>query len=193
MAHFAKLGINGQVIKVQVVDDNVCKDADGNENEQIAIDWLEASTGWPLWKQCSYNTREGKHWTTTVGEDDTHNEWGGYVKTAESDDQSKALRANFPGIGWVYDETNDIFRQPDSIKPHASWTINTTTGVWTAPVTQPTENQCAYEGESPRRKNYSLTWDESGQRWLGSPVGTDATVDAATKVWNPGSSSWTDK
>ena len=48
MAHFAKLGINGQVIKVQVVNDNVCKDADGNEDEQIAIDWLEASTGWPL-------------------------------------------------------------------------------------------------------------------------------------------------
>ena len=193
MAHFAKLGINGQVIKVQVVDDNVCKDADGNENEQIGIDWLEDLTGWPLWKQCSYNTREGKHWTTTVGEDDTHNEWGGYIKTAVSDDQSKALRANFPGIGWVYDETNDIFKESDSRKPYASWTMNTTTGLWSAPVTKPTENQCAYEGESPRRKNYALTWDESGQRWLGSPVEVDATVDAATKVWNPGSSSWTDK
>tara|TARA_B100000902_G_scaffold215895_1_gene205315 strand:- start:3817 stop:4359 length:543 start_codon:yes stop_codon:yes gene_type:complete len=180
MAHFAKLGINGQVIKVQVIDNNVCKDADGNENEQIAIDWLEASTGWPLWKQCSYNTVEGKHYNDEL-------------KSELSADQSKVLRANFPGIGWVYDETNDIFKQPDSAKPYASWTMNTTTGLWTAPVTKPTEDQQSYEGSSPNRKQYALTWDESGQRWLGSPVGTDATVDAATKVWVPGSSSWTDK
>ena len=92
MAHFAKV-VDGIVTEVIVA-------------EQDFIDTHCTGT----WIQTSYNTREGVHMTTTIGEDDSHNPWGGYILTKPSDDQSKALRANFPGIGWVYDETNDIFK-----------------------------------------------------------------------------------
>ena len=169
MAHFAKLGINSKVIAVIVVSDDVCKNADNVEDESVALSWLENSTGWPLWKQTSFNTSYGKH----------------------SDDQSKALRANFAAIGMIYDEDNDIFKQ--SSKPYASWTMNTTTGVYEAPVAKPTEDQQAYEGSKPNRKQYGMVWDEDNSRWLGSLVDTAATIEDSTKVWNPGTSSWDNK
>ena len=40
MAHFAKLGLNNEVIGVHVVDNVNLLDADGNEQEQIGIDYL---------------------------------------------------------------------------------------------------------------------------------------------------------
>ena len=40
MAHFAKLGINGKVIAVHVVDNKDLHDADGNESEQVGKQFL---------------------------------------------------------------------------------------------------------------------------------------------------------
>ena len=61
MAHFAKLGVNGKVILVVPFDDDRCLNADGIEDEEIGRQSLEAETGWPLWKQCSWNTHRGTH------------------------------------------------------------------------------------------------------------------------------------
>ena len=88
MAHFAKIGINSKVIGVHAVDNKDLLNADGVEDESVGKQFLERIHGWPLWAQTSYNTRGGKHYK----EDNT-----------ESDDQSKAFRKNYAGIGWTWD------------------------------------------------------------------------------------------
>jgi len=45
-------------------------------------------------------------------------------------------RARFAGIGMTYDADNDVFLTP---KPHASWTLNTDTWVWEAPIPRPAD------------------------------------------------------
>jgi len=56
MAHFARLDNKNNVIFVEVVNNNVITDADGNEQEQVGIDFLTnlyEGVGW--YKQTSYN------------------------------------------------------------------------------------------------------------------------------------------
>ena len=82
MAHFAKLGINGKVIGVHVVNDSDLLNADNQEDETVGQQFLERIHGWPgpMWIQTSYNTRGGKH---------------------SSGDASKALRGQYAGVGMV--------------------------------------------------------------------------------------------
>ena len=101
MAHFAKLGINGKVIAVHVVNNSDLLNADGVEDEEVGRQFLERIHHYPLWKQTSYNTKNNTH---------------------SSGDNSKALRGNYASIGMTYDEDNDIFLPK---KPHASWVLNT--------------------------------------------------------------------
>ena len=163
MAHFAKLGINSKVIGVEVVADDDCKNADCVEDETVGIQFLEHIHGWPLWKKTSYNTRGGKHYK----EDNT-----------ESDDQSKALRKNFAGVGYIYDEDRDAFYTP---KPFASWILNETTCLWAAPVTYPTVQQYGDPA-----KNYNISWDEANTRWTATDQETPTgnfRWDASAKAW----------
>ena len=55
MAHFAKIGMNGRIIEVLKVNNEVILDADGNESEINGVDFLTKLTGWSIWKQTSYN------------------------------------------------------------------------------------------------------------------------------------------
>ena len=55
MASFAKIGLNGKVIEVQSVHNEVLHDSNGVEQENIGIDFLTKLTGWSIWKQTSYN------------------------------------------------------------------------------------------------------------------------------------------
>jgi len=55
MAHFAKIGLNNKVIEVQVISNEVLKDSNGVEQENLGIDFLTKLTGWAIWKQTSYN------------------------------------------------------------------------------------------------------------------------------------------
>ena len=55
MASFAKIGLNNKVIEVLSVNNDVIKDASGNEVESLGIDFLTKLTGWAMWKQTSYN------------------------------------------------------------------------------------------------------------------------------------------
>ena len=163
MAHFAKLGINSKVIGVEVVADDDCKNADGVEDETVGIQFLENIHGWPLWKKTSYNTRGGKHYK----EDNT-----------ESDDQSKALRKNFAGVGYIYDEDRDAFYTP---KPFASWILNETTCLWAAPVDYPTVQEY---GDPAKR--YTISWDEANTRWIATDQETPTgnfRWDASAKAW----------
>ena len=160
MAHFAKLGVNGKVIQVVPFDDDRCKDSNGNEDEEIGRQALEAETGWPLWKQCSYNTHKGSHAT----------------------EGKTPLRANYPAIGDIWDEDNQIFVIPKD-SDNGSWTLNTTTGMYEAPTAMPDYEDSMYNDGSNDLK-YTLIWNESTKKWEGW------SVDKSTKmaIWN--GSSW---
>jgi hypothetical protein len=114
MASFAKIGLNNKVIEVQSVVNEVLHDANGVEQESIGIDFLTKLTGYPLWKQTSYNTHGGVHSS------------GG-----------TPLRKNFAGIGYTYDEDRDAFIPK---KPYNSWILNEDTCLWNAPVAYPQDN-----------------------------------------------------
>jgi len=114
MASFAKIGLNNKVIEVLSVHNNVLKDSNGIEQEAIGIDFLTKLTGYPVWKQTSYNTKGGLH---TEG--------------------GTPLRKNHAGIGMTYDEDRDAFIPP---KPYNSWVLNETTCLWEAPVAYPQDN-----------------------------------------------------
>jgi len=109
MAHFAKLDENNTVTFVTVGR----QEDDGLEEE------LTARTG-DVYRQTSYNTRGGVHYTD--GE--------------PSADQSKALRFNYAGIGFTYDADRDAFIPP---QPYASWVLNEDTCLWQAPIEYPAD------------------------------------------------------
>jgi len=83
--------------------------------------------------QTSYNTSGGVHYTD--GE--------------PSADQSKALRYNYAGIGYSYDDTRDAFIPP---QPYASWVLDEATCLWVAPIAYPAEG--------------AHTWDEQAGDWV---------------------------
>jgi|SRR6056300_1536620 len=124
MAHFAKLNNSNIVTFVTVGRD----EDNGKENE------LSNETG-EVYKQTSYNTRGGVYYDP--------------VTNLPADDQSKAFRKNYAGIGYIYDENRDAFIPP---KPYYSWTLNEETCLWEAPVAYPDDNNI-------------YTWNESNQQW----------------------------
>jgi hypothetical protein len=119
MAHYAKLGLDNIVTAVVAVDTIDCMTRGGIEKEEIGLAHLVKHHGHELWKKCSYNTRGGEH------------SGGG-----------TPFRANYPGIGWYYNSEHDIFHPA---RPYASYTLNTTTGMWDPPIPQPelTEEEIA--------------------------------------------------
>ena len=136
MAHFAKLGVDNIVLEVVYMDTIKTMTSGGIEKEEIGVAYLKEHHGHETWKKCSFNTYGN-----------VHNEGG------------TPFRANYPGIGWYYDSTNDIFHSPRPTDkdgdPCTSWTLNTTTGLWTSPLTKPTLT----DEETTASKIYQ--WDES--------------------------------
>jgi hypothetical protein len=86
--------------------------------------FVDSSPG--QWIQTSYNTKGGVHLL------------GG-----------TPLRKNYAGIGHTYDSTLDAFYAP---KPYASWTLDTETCLWEAPVAMPDDDN-------------TYDWNESTQSW----------------------------
>ena len=73
--------------------------------------FVDSSPG--QWVQTSYNTRGGIHY----GQDD-------------QPDSGIALRANYAGIGYTYDATNDVFYAP---QPGPEWVLDKSTWTWSKP------------------------------------------------------------
>jgi hypothetical protein len=84
--------------------------------------WGDPST----WVQTSYNTNGNKH------------------------PEGRPLRGNYAGIGYTYDETNDVFYAP---QPFPSWTLNQSTWLWEPPVPMPTDDKL-------------YQWDEATKNWV---------------------------
>ena len=62
MAHFCKLGVGNIVEQVVVGNNEVITDNDGNEQEQLGIDFLNNLYGTrDVWKQTSYNNNFRKN------------------------------------------------------------------------------------------------------------------------------------
>ena len=124
MSHFAKLDENNVVVFVTAGR----QEDDGKENE------LSARTG-DNYKQTSYNTRGGVHYDPQTNE--------------PSEDQSKAFRKNYAGIGYTYDAQRDAFIPS---QPFESWLLDETSCLWCAPVSCP-DNDGPYQ------------WNEAQQKW----------------------------
>ena len=143
MASFAKIGLNGKVIEVQSVVNEVLHDSNGVEQESIGIDFLTKLTGWSIWKQTSYNTIGGEH---ILG--------------------GTPFRKNHAGIGFTYDEDRDAFIPP---KPFNSWILNETSCLWEAPIPKPnneTESlRYSWNEETQQWDQYNYTWNETNQTW----------------------------
>jgi hypothetical protein len=149
MAYFAKLDSNSKVLQVLKVNDSEIINSQNQEDEEKGINYLRAITSWSSWKKTSYNTWGGKHYITdsVTGE------------RTLSNDQSKAFRKNYAGIGYTYDESRDAFIPP---KEFESWVLNETTCNWEPPVQAPNVLD-------PTDRNL-YEWDESIQNW--SVIGT---------------------
>ena len=144
MAHFAKISEENEVLTVLTVDNKDLLNNDGVETESVGQAYLEKHNNWPsnLWIQTSYNTVGGKH---------------------GSGDNSKAFRGNYAGIGYIWDEDNDIFIGP---KPHASWVLNVSEARWQSPIGDAPALTAEQQSQNDAFTHvWVYHWNESGQSW----------------------------
>jgi len=136
MAHFAKLGSNSKVIQVLTLNNGDMLNADGVEDETVGQQYLERHNNWPaqMWIQTSYNTSGGTH-----------------------KDGGTPLRGNYAGIGYTWDEDNNLFYGK---KPYASWVLNTTTASWHSPIGDAPE---LTDEEKAAISRYE--WNEADKSW----------------------------
>ena len=153
MAHFAKLGANGKVIQVLTLDNKDMLNADGVEDESVGQQYLETHNNWPaqMWIQTSYNTHGGEH------------RGGG-----------TPLRGNYAGIGYEWDEDNQIFWPK---KPYASWVKHIESASWKSPIgdapaltaEQESQNTPTTDAEgnitTPATHAWIYVWNESNTTW----------------------------
>ena len=93
--------------------------------------FVDSSPG--QWIQTSYNTRGNVH----------------YAPNSNEPDGEPALRGNYAGIGYTYDNINDVFYAP---RPYDSWVLSETTWLWAAPVAYPDDGKV-------------YVWDEETTSW----------------------------
>ena len=144
MAHFAKIGMKGKVIAVLTCGNGDMLNADGVEDESVGQQYLETHNNWPaqMWIQTSYNTSANTH---------------------KSGDNSKAFRGNYAGIGYTWDEDDQIFWPK---KPYASWVKNTTTASWDSPIGDAPALTAEQESQNTAGTHmWSYVWNEANQTW----------------------------
>jgi hypothetical protein len=123
MAHYAK--VNNTIVERVIV-----AEADFFDT------FVDSSPG--EWIQTSYNTIEGVHYQPNSRD--------------PSEDQSKAFRKNYAGVGYVFDTERDAFIPP---KVYNSWVLNEDTCQWEPPIDYPDDG-----------KRYM--WDEETTGWVES-------------------------
>lgn len=126
MAHFAEIDENNIVVRVIVIP---------NEQQHRGQEFINNELNLSgTWMQTSYNTRGNIHYNPDT--------------LQPSEDQSKAFRKNYAGIGFIYNEELDAFIVP---QPYPSWILNEDTGLWEAPY--------------PAPETGLQIWNEEFQRW----------------------------
>jgi len=117
--HFAEIDENNIVKRVIVA-------------EQDFIDFGDVGDS-SNWIQTSYNTRGGVHYTPNSDEPD-----GGI-----------ALRKNYAGVEYTYDNNKDAFY---ASQPYLSWSLNEDSCQWESPVPYPDDGS-------------DYNWNEENQSW----------------------------
>lgn len=123
MSYFAKVK-NGIVLEVIRIEQDVLNTGLWGDPSEFV--------------QTSYNTHGGVHYEPNTN------------PPVPSQDQSKALRGNYAGIGYTYDSVNDVFYAP---KPYPSWVIGAPSWIWQPPIPYPDDGK-------------SYNWDEETQSWI---------------------------
>jgi len=142
MAHFAKIGMNGKVIQVLTLNNKNMLNADGVEDETVGQQYLETNNNWPtqMWIQTSYNTSGGVHKN------------GG-----------TAFRGNYAGLGYTWDEDNNIFW---SKQPYASWVKDITTATWKSPIGDASNLTATKSAQNEAETHsWSYVWNEANTTW----------------------------
>ena len=120
MSHFAEINNDGIVQRVIVA-------------EQDFIDSGAVGDA-NNWVQTSYNTLGGVH----------------YAPNSNTPDGGVALRKNYAGKGYTYDQTRDAFIPP---QPYPSWLLIENTCQWEAPTPYPDDGKAYY-------------WNEDTTNWV---------------------------
>ena len=144
MAHFAKIGLNGKVLQVLSLENKYILNADGVEDEKVGQQYLQQHNNWTaeMWIQTSYNTLRNTH---------------------SSGDNTKAFRGNYAGIGYTWDEENNIFW---SKKPYASWVKDLLTASWKSPIGDAPNLTAEQTSQNEAQTHeWSYNWNEDGQSW----------------------------
>jgi hypothetical protein len=142
MAHFAKLGSNGKVIQVLTLNNSDMHNADGVEDESVGQQYLETHNNWPaqMWIQTSYNTSGNQH-----------------------KDGGTPLRGNYAGIGYTWDEDDQIFWPK---KPYASWVKDITTATWKSPIGDAPALTAEQESQNTADTHgWYYAWNEANTTW----------------------------
>lgn len=122
MAHYAFLDVNNIVTEVITGKDE--NDTDTLPNSFNSWEEFYSSLrGNATCKRTSYNTVGNQHLL-----------------------DGTPYRANYAGIGFTYDETNDVFYPP---QPYSSWTLDSN-WIWQAPLPYPVVDN----------EEQSYVWDE---------------------------------
>lgn len=97
MAHFAQIGLNSKVISVTRIDDSIITDDEGNENEQLGIEYLANMTGWAIWKR---TWKDGSQRGLFAGK--------GFVYNEDYD----VFLPPKPFISWIFDNVQKRWKAP---------------------------------------------------------------------------------
>jgi hypothetical protein len=142
MAHFAKITETNEVLQVLTLNNSDMHNADGVEDELVGQQYLQTHNNWPshLWIQTSYNTSDGVHRN------------GG-----------TAFRGNYAGIGYTWDEDNNIF-WPE--KPYASWVKHNASASWKSPIGDaPVLTAEQISQNEAYTHSWSYVWNEANTTW----------------------------
>ena len=126
MSHWAEIDTDGTVLRVLVGD---------SQSYDEGQSFLEKALG-GLWVKTSINTIGGVHYSQEVD---------GNGERVPSEDQSKAFRKNYAGIGFTYDSARDAFIPPT---PYGSWVLDEATCLWGPPTPMPTDGFYLWVEES---------------------------------------------
>ena len=173
MAHFAKISETNEVLTVMTLNNSDMLNSDGVEDEIVGQQYLEQHSNWPsqMWIQTSYNTSSNIH------------KLGG-----------TAFRGNYAGIGYTWDEANNIFWHK---KPHLSWVKHLESASWKSPIGDAPALTAEQIADTTHRYNYN--WNESGQSWdlITTAVAPEFTAEQIADTdnsysynWNEAGQSW---